>query len=78
MAFAIGRKVGPAVVRNRVRRRLRALLAERRRTGHLAGGAYLVIVRPAAADRSQGELEHFVEQAMQRINGKVEGEGVGA
>jgi len=45
LAFAISRKVGPAVSRNRVRRRLRELA---RQTG-LASGAWLVIVSPGAA-----------------------------
>ena len=49
-AYAIGRPVGPAVVRNRVRRRLRAAAREIdvARSG-LPAGAYLVSVRPAAA-----------------------------
>jgi ribonuclease P protein component len=40
--FAIGRSVGSAVVRNRVRRRLRAALRELRAAGRLPGGAYLL------------------------------------
>ena len=62
------------MVRNRVRRRLRAVLAERRRTGGLPAGAYLVIVRPAAADRTQAELEGSLEQVMQRISSKARNE----
>jgi ribonuclease P protein component len=42
LAFAISRKVGGAVVRNRCRRRVRPLLAEHDRTGRLRPGAYLV------------------------------------
>jgi ribonuclease P protein component len=45
VGFAVPRSVGTAVTRNRLRRRLRAALAESR----LPGGAYLVIVQPAAA-----------------------------
>src|SRR5579862_1355733 len=44
VAFAVGRKVGGAVVRNRVRRRLRALA----RTSALPAGAWLVGVGPGA------------------------------
>ena len=42
VAYAIGRKVGPAVVRNRVRRRLREAVRELDRTtaGGLECGAY--------------------------------------
>ena len=49
VAFAIGRRVGPAVVRNRLRRRLGDELAALARTGHLSPGAYLVGVGPAGA-----------------------------
>ena len=60
VAFAIGRAVGPAVVRNRLRRRLRALAAERARAGDVARcsrhGSLLVGARPAAAERSFEEL----------------------
>ena len=40
MAFSIGRSVGSAPVRNRIRRRLRAIA--RARAGQLAPGWYLV------------------------------------
>ena len=49
MAYAVGRQVGPAVVRNRVRRRLRAAAAELAATGALRPGSYLVVASPAAA-----------------------------
>ncbi len=40
VAFAVSRRVGPAVVRNRIRRRLRHVISE----GHvvLPDGAYLI------------------------------------
>lgn len=41
-AFAISRSVGGAVVRNRVRRRLRAGLRELQSTGRLPAGSYLL------------------------------------
>jgi ribonuclease P protein component len=44
VAFAISRKVGGAVVRNRCRRRVRPLLAAHARTGRMRPGAYLVQV----------------------------------
>ncbi len=43
VSFSIPRKVGGAVVRNRVRRRLRSVLREM--AGHMLPGAYLVVVR---------------------------------
>lgn len=54
VAFAIGRRVGGAVVRNRVRRRLRAHLASR--SFALPAGVYLVSAGPAAATASFDEL----------------------
>ena len=52
VAYAIGKPVGTAVVRNRLRRRLRALVTE------LAPppGTYLVAATPAAAALSFAEL----------------------
>lgn len=48
VAFAINRKVGNAVVRNKVRRRLRAIVGEldRQADGGLPAGTYLLTVRP--------------------------------
>jgi ribonuclease P protein component len=46
VAFAVGRRVGPAVARNRVRRQLRAIVAEL--APGLAAGTYLVAYRGAA------------------------------
>jgi RNase P protein component len=56
VAFAIGRAIGPSVVRNRVRRRLRAALS----TTALPPGFYLVGGRPDVAARSFDELMHDV------------------
>ena len=49
VAYAIGRPVGGAVVRNRVRRRLRAILTAEADRAALPSGYYLVGVTPAAA-----------------------------
>jgi ribonuclease P protein component len=63
--FIVGRAVGSAVTRNRVRRRLRHLIAPR--LGQLPSGT-VVIVRatPAAATRSGRELALAVEQSLAR------------
>ena len=42
VAFAIGRSVGGAVVRNRIRRRLRSAMAEVQRARGLPAGSYLL------------------------------------
>lgn len=49
VAYAVGRPVGAAVTRNRVRRRLRALMADEARNGFLPGGYYLVGAGSGAA-----------------------------
>jgi len=72
VAYAIGRKVGPAVVRNRVRRRLREAVRHLDRTapGGLACGAYLVSVRPEAAQRTYRELRDDLGRACAAASGE--------
>jgi ribonuclease P protein component len=60
LAFAVGRAVGPAVVRNRLRRQLRAQV----RDLDLAPGAYLVNLSPAAAGLTGTELRSHLELAV--------------
>ena len=62
VAYAVGKRVGPAIVRNRVRRRLRAATLAHRAELQ-PGGTYLFGVAPAAAaapfaeiDAAMGEL----------------------
>jgi ribonuclease P protein component len=65
VAYAIGRKVGPAVVRNRLRRRLREAVHDLdRTTGGLAPGAYLITLRPEAARLGYHDLRRDLEQAI--------------
>lgn len=66
VAYAVGRGVGGAVVRNRVRRRLRA--ATRTHSGELVPGhAYLVSTGPAAAARSYAELSAALHDALSAL-----------
>lgn len=63
--FSISRRVGGAVVRNRVRRRLREIV--RRRIGVLPAGWLLVITaRPPAAEAPTAELTLAVDGLLQR------------
>jgi ribonuclease P protein component len=66
VAFAIGRKVGHAVERNRLRRRLRAVLAAIEADA-LPAGAYLFTAQADAAALSHQELREHVERALTRI-----------
>jgi ribonuclease P protein component len=66
VAFAIGRALGPAVARNRLRRRLRAILA----TIGPPPGIYLIGARPGAHELTFAELRRatigLVEAARRR------------
>jgi ribonuclease P protein component len=75
VAFAIGRRVGKAVVRNRVRRRLRHVLAELERSSApgLPGGSYLVVARPGADACTSDELRSHLVRALRRIDKKSQG-----
>lgn len=59
VAYAVGKRVGPAVTRNRVRRRLRASVA-RHRSSLRPGTAYLLGAGPAAATAPFAELDSAV------------------
>jgi ribonuclease P protein component len=63
--FVVGKRVGHAVQRNLVKRRLRALMDARK--GALKPGHDIVIIaRPGAAQRTFAELAHEVERLLQR------------
>jgi ribonuclease P protein component len=66
MAFAVGRRVGPAVVRNRVRRRLRAIA----RDLDLAPGVYLVSAAPEAAALDFADLGRHLAAAVDHAVGR--------
>jgi ribonuclease P protein component len=61
VAYAIGKRVGKAVVRNRLRRQLRAVVGG---MTNLPTGAYLVAVGPEASGLSYEDLRTKVTTAM--------------
>lgn len=65
MAFALNRALGTAVTRNRLRRRLRALLREM--NASLPGGLLLIGATPRAVeltfDQLRAELQQLLEKA---------------
>ncbi len=63
-AFAIGKRVGNAVVRNRLRRRLKELVRLRL---DLPCGTYLVRARPEAANLEFEELAVHLRRATSRF-----------
>lgn len=64
VAFAIGRAVGTAVRRNRLRRRLRAVLAG----CDVPPGLYLIGARPPACEHTFEELQGLVQSMLTKID----------
>jgi ribonuclease P protein component len=69
VAYAVGRKAGGAVVRNRCRRRLRAIAAEI--APELPPGAYLVKVAPEVTGMHFEELRRRVSETMRTASRAV-------
>ena len=64
----MSKAVGPAVVRNRVKRRLRHLMRER--VGSLAAGSRLVVrAQPAAAAATSADLGAELDRCLERVVG---------
>ena len=66
VAYAIGRRAGGAVVRNRIRRRLRAITREVR--AHLQPGAYLFGASASSSSLSYQDLRATVCQALRALD----------
>ena len=71
--FVVSKAVGGAVVRNRVKRRLRHLVAARL-PGLPAGSVLVVRALPAAAAASSAELGRDLDSALRRVLGGREPE----
>ena len=71
IAWAVPRRVGSAVVRNRVRRRLRALIADAHRVMPLPAGAYVFHVDPPAAELSFTSLSVAVDELLSGVRPDV-------
>jgi len=68
--ISTGRRLGGAVQRNRVRRRVREILRRcPNATGH--GWDILVVVRPPAVDASYAELRAALERLLELVRGTV-------
>jgi ribonuclease P protein component len=66
LAFAVSRHVGTAVVRNRLRRQLRAAFRD---LGPV-GGLYLITVQPSAVGQSYSDLRASLAQALDEVGGR--------
>lgn len=72
--FTVTKKLGGAVVRNRMRRRLREALRLSAPRLALAGTDYVVVARPAALDRPFADLQRDFESAFNRLGRSARGE----
>lgn len=68
VAYAISRKVGNAVVRNRIRRRLRALVDQL--DPQPKPGKYLIRCGNETRDLSYDELQYHLNEALQRAGAR--------
>lgn len=68
--FAIGRKTGSAVVRNRIRRRLRAVMQANE--GAMAPGAYLLGAGAGARHLAGAELEQQLIPLLMEVGRRSE------
>lgn len=68
IGYTVSKKVGGAVVRNRVRRRLRALVASLAPERLRPGFDYVLIARPGAELRSYQDLAADLGQALDRVH----------
>jgi ribonuclease P protein component len=64
VAYAVNRRVGSAVVRNRLKRRLRAIVSER--VSSLPAGTYVVRAGPGGSLLGFDELRVAMNQAFER------------
>ncbi len=64
VAYGVGRSVGTAVVRNRIRRRLRVLMRECLADDLMGPGRFLVSVGPGAIDLGFDQLRGHVRAAL--------------
>ena len=66
VGFVVAKAVGPAVTRNRVKRRLRHLMRER--VSSLPGGSLLVIrALPGSAGATSGDLAIELDRCLGRV-----------
>lgn len=68
--FTVTKKLGNAVRRNRIRRRLKAAVAALAKTHAAAGFDYVIVARNAAFDRPYADLVADLATALQRVHGE--------
>lgn len=67
LGITVTRKIGNAVVRNRMKRRFRALAAELFPNGGIAGADHILIGRAAGIERDHALLRKDLAAALARV-----------
>ena len=67
MGFTVTKKIGNAVVRNRIKRRFRALARELYPADGVSGADHILIGRSAALTRDHAELVGDLRKALGRV-----------
>lgn len=65
VGFSVSKKVGCAVVRNRVKRRLRECV--RPHLPQMRNGLYVIVAQPSAAERSFAQLQSAVDALLRKL-----------
>jgi ribonuclease P protein component len=73
LGLTVSRKVGGAVVRNRMKRRFRALARELLPESGLAGADLVLIGRPGGIEREYSLLRDELRKALAKVSGTVLG-----
>ena len=71
VGFTVSRKVGGALVRNRMKRRFRAVAREILPEAGVAGADHVLIGRPGANDMEFAELGEHLDSALKRAAKKL-------
>ena len=71
LGITVSKKVGGAVVRNRMKRRFRALAGEILPTSGVPGADHVLIGRQSGIERPFAELRVELEQALARLSRKA-------